>query len=340
MRWSKVAMATAVLLVFVLSQGLLSAREDQLVYKKKYAMGTVFEIAAYGPSPKHVSQAIDQAFKEVVRLDHIMSGYIPESDLSRINRTAHFRPEPIPHDLYQVIKQSLLYSRMSGGKFDITVGPLARAWKAEIQDGKPPSPAEEESLRRCVGWRNVTLIPPDKIELRSPCMAIDLGAIGKGYAVDRAAEVLRSYAIRRALISAGGSTIYGMGAPPGKQAWVVQLRDPTRKLNPEVRLNGNSVSTSEQTRDPEPHGAPFGHIIDPATGVPVRTAYSVSAVAPTATASDALSTTLLLMGPVNGKSLVSKLSQVAVLWISSQGKTETLSTGPRISISRNGGLNQ
>lgn len=339
MRWNKMVMATAALIVFVLSQGLLSAREDQLVYKKKYAMGTVFEIAAYGPSPEYVSRAIDQAFKEVIRLDHIMSDYIPQSDLSRINRTAHFRAEPIPHDLYQVIKQSLLYSRMSGGEFDITVGPLARVWKAEIQDGRAPSPAEEERLRRCVGWRNVTLIPPDRIEFHSPCMAIDLGAIGKGYAVDRAAAVLRSWGIRQALISAGGSTIYGMGSPPGKPAWVVRLRDPSGMLNPEVRLSGNSVSTSEQTRNPEPHGAPFGHIIDPATGVPVRTAYSVSAVAPTATASDALSTTLLLMGPVNGKSLVRKLSQVAALWISAQGKTETLSTGPRISVNHNDGLN-
>ena len=141
-------------------------------------MGTVFEIVAYGPSHSRTSLAIEQALKEVVRLDHVMSDYIPDSDLSRINRTAHFHPEAIPRDLYQVIQQSLVYSRLSMGEFDISVGPIARLWKAEIQDGIPPSKATEDKLRRCVGWRNVVLIPPDRIEFRSPCTAIDLGAIG------------------------------------------------------------------------------------------------------------------------------------------------------------------
>jgi FAD:protein FMN transferase len=334
MRWSKAVPASAALLVMVFAQAWPSVNGDQLVYRKKCAMGTVFEIAAYGPSPSRMSRAIDHAFNEVVRLDHVMSDYIPDSDLSRINRTAHFRAEPVPADLYRVIQQSFTYSRLSMGEFDITVGPLARLWKAEIRDGTVPSGAKEEKLRRCVGWRKVVLVPPDRVEFRSPCMAIDLGAIGKGYAVDRAAAVLRSYGIDRALISAGGSTILAMGSPPGRSAWVVHLRDPSGKLGPEVSLNGNSVSTSEQTHNPDPGKAPFGHIIDPAKGVPVKTSYSVSVVARTATASDALSTTLLLMGPAQGKMLVRKLQQVAAVWISAQGKAEMYSTGPRISMNR------
>jgi FAD:protein FMN transferase len=337
MRWNKTIPAGAILLVMFLAQAHASASGGQLVYRKKYAMGTIFEIVAYGPSPARTSRAIDQAFNEVLRLDHVMSDYIPSSDLSRLNRTAHFRAEPVPADLYQVIQQSLDYSRLSSGEFDITVGPLARIWKAEIRDGKVPSKAEEEKLRRCVGWQKVALVPPDRVEFRSSCMAIDLGAIGKGYAVDRAAAVLRSYGIKSALISAGGSTIYAMGSPPGQPAWVVHLRDPSGKLSPEVSLSGNSVSTSEQTRDPQHGSAPFGHIIDPAKGVPVRTPYSVSVVAGSATASDALSTTLLLMGPERGKSLVKKLPKVAALWISGQGKSEVCSTGPRISLGRSDG---
>jgi thiamine biosynthesis lipoprotein len=334
MRWNKAVPAGAVLLVVVAAQAWPSVHSGQLVYKKKYVMGTVFEIAAYGPSPSRMTRAIEQAFNEVIRLDHVMSDYIPGSDLNRINRTAHFRAEPVPADLYKVIQQSLVYSRLSGGEFDITVGPLARLWKAEIRSGNAPSMAKDEKLRRCVGWRKVVLVPPDRVEFRSSCMAIDLGAIGKGYAVDRAAAVLRSHGISRALISAGGSTFLAIGSPPGRSAWVVHLRDPSGKLGPEVSLNGNSVSTSEQTHDPEPGKAPFGHIIDPANGVPVKTPYSVSVVARTATASDALSTTLLLMGPARGKMLVRKLPDVAAVWISARGKSELLSTGPRISMNR------
>lgn len=337
MRWIKAFPASAALLAMVVTQAWPSVHGDQLVYRKKYAMGTVFEIVAYGTLPERTARAIEQAFKEVVRLDHVMSDYIPSSDLSRINRTAHYRAEPVPVDLYQVIQQSLVYSRLSAGEFDITVGPLARMWKAEIRDGTVPTEAEEENLRRCVGWRKITLTPPDRVEFRSPCLAIDLGAIGKGYSVDRAAAVLRSYGIQRALISAGGSTIFAMGSPPGRSAWVVHLRDPSGKLGPEVSLNGNSVSTSEQTNDPKPGKAPFGHIIDPAKGVPVKTPDSVSVVAGTATASDALSTTLLLMGPGRGKMLVRKLPQVAAIWISRQGKSEMFSNGPRISLNHAAG---
>lgn len=340
MRWNKLVPAGVALLVMVVVQAWPFAKGDQLVYRKKYAMGTVFEIVAYGPSPERTARAIEQTFKEVVRLDHVMSDYIPSSDLSRINRTAHYRAEPVPDDLYNVIQQSLVYSRLSAGEFDITVGPLARLWKAEIRDGTVPSQAEEDKLRRCVGWRKITLTPPDRVEFRSPCMAIDLGAIGKGYAVDRAAAILRSHGIRRALISAGASTFYAMGSPPGRSAWVVHLRDPSGKLGPEVRLNGNSVSTSEQTHDPEPGKGPFGDIIDPAKGVPVKTSDSVSVVARSATASDALSTTLLLMGPARGKALVKKLREVAAIWISRQGKSEMFSTGPRISLNHAAGQNR
>lgn len=329
--------AALALLGLVLAPTYASTQKEELVYRKDYAMGTVFEIAAYGSSPSRMSRAIDQAFKEVVRLDHVMSDYIPDSDLSRINRTAHYRAEPIPADLYKVIQQSLVYSRLSMGEFDITVGPIARLWKAEIEGGAAPSKAQEERLRRCVGWRKVVLLPPNRVEFRSSCMALDLGAIGKGYAVDRAAAVLRSYGIERALISAGGSTFYAMGSPPGKPAWVVHLRDPSSKLNPEVSLSGDSVSTSEQTQDPEHGSAPFGHIVDPAKGIPVKTPYSVSVVADSATVSDALSTTLLLMGPTRGKPLVRKLPEVAAIWISAQGKSEMLSTGPRISLEHSAG---
>ena len=340
MRWNKLVPSSVALLVIIVAQAWASAKGDQLVYRKKYAMGTVFEIVAYGPSPERTARAIEQAFKDVIRLDHVMSDYIPSSDLTRINRTAHYRAEPVPPDLYKVIQQSLLYSRLSAGEFDISVGPLARIWKAEIRDGTVPTEAEVEKLRRCVGWRKITLAPPDRVEFRSPCMAIDLGAIGKGYAVDRAAAILRSDGIRRALISAGTSTFYAMGSPLGGSGWTVHLRDPSGNLSPEVILSGNSVSTSEQTHDPEPGKAPFGDIIDPAKGVPVKAHYSVSVVAGSATASDALSTTLLLMGPARGKALVKKLPDVAAIWISRQGKPEKFSTGPRISVNYAPGKNR
>jgi thiamine biosynthesis lipoprotein len=334
MRWNRGCSGRTILqfLFLALTQAQVFAQTNQLVYRKEYAMGSVFEIAAYSSSPSRASRAIDKAFVEVIRLDHIMSDYDPSSDLSRINRTAHYRAELVPVDLYRVIQQSLAYSKLSNGKFDITVGPLSRLWKKETRGGSAPSAVQLKELLNCIGWQKVVLVPPDRVEFRSPCMALDLGAIGKGYAVDRAVTVLRSFGVKNALISAGGSTIYGMGSPPGLPAWVVHLRDPSKKLSPAVRLNGNSVSTSEQTRNPRPERTPFGHIIDPVKGIPITSPYSVSVVADSATESDALSTTLLLMGPAEGKAVLQGLPNIAAVWISSRGKSEYISNGPRISM--------
>ena len=255
------------------------------VHKKKYIMGTVFEIAAYDASPEHASEAIQKALEEVVRLDGVMSNYKPGSDLSRLNRNGHFHPETVSPDLYEAIRESLKYSRLSDGQFDITVAPLVDLWKAALGGGRAPSTEEQERLRDCVGYQKIQLLPPDRVKFHSPCMRIDLGSIGKGYAVDRAADILRSSGIKSALINAGESTIYGLGAPPGKKAWLVHLRDPSNKVDPEVLLYDNSVSTSEQTRPSLLGNDTAGHIIDPQTGRPVETACALSMVAKTGTAS-------------------------------------------------------
>ena len=123
-------------------------------------MGTVFEIVAYGESRLQLSDAVDLALQEVVRLDDVMSDYKPDSALSRLNHSSHSRPERVPPDLYRVIGEALQYSRLSGGKFDVTVGPLVNLWKAAIRGGQPPSSADEEKVRACVGYQKVELLPP------------------------------------------------------------------------------------------------------------------------------------------------------------------------------------
>jgi thiamine biosynthesis lipoprotein len=185
-----------------------------------------------------------------------------------------------------------------------------------------------------VGYQKIELLPPDRVQFHSPCTQIDLGAIGKGYALDRAADVLRSHGISRALLDAGGSTIVAMGAPPGQTGWLVHLRDPSNKMEPQVTLSDSSVSTSEQTPPSLLEREPAGHIIDPDKGVPLRTPFAVSAVANTGSASDALSTTLLLVGPEKGKDLVKNVAGVAAIWISSDGQTQQASSGPQILLSR------
>ena len=326
----------AVLLTFFLliSSFVESAENQVLVYKKKYVMGTIFEIAAYDQSSEHASRAIEKAFQEIVRLDDLLSNYKPDSALSSLNRSAHFHAEQVPSDLYRVIDQSVQFSRLSDGKFDISIAPLVNLWKAALRGDGTPSRAQQDEVRSCVGYQKIELLPPDRISFRSPCLQVDLGAIGKGYAVDRAAEVLRALGIRNALINAGGSTIFALGSPPEQTGWLVHLRDPSNKIDPQVMLKDGSVSTSEQTAPSLLGNDSAGHIIDPDTGMPLKTVFAVSAVSKTASASDALSTTLLLLGPERGKVLIKSMADVSAIWISHDAQVETVNGSPQILLGR------
>jgi len=321
MRWLKsAALASLTLAMLPLPSTLCLPQNSSFVHQKRYAMGTVFEIVIYDEDLPRADAAARAALDEVVRLDAIMSNYKPESDLSWMNRTAHFQPVRIPRELYESIEESLFYSRHSDGQFDISVGPLVDLWKAALAGGPLPTAADQASALRCVGYQKIELIPPDRIQFHSHCMRLDLGAIGKGYAVDRAAKILNARGIHRAYIDAGGSTIYGLGAAPGGNAWRVRLRDPSRKVGPEVMLINNSVSTSEQSAPSSLQGDKPGHIILPSTGKPLQTRYAISVTAPSATASDALSTTLLLLGPTKGAAMVKTLHNVSAIWVDSDGQ--------------------
>ena len=324
--------ATVLILLFLLVASHVHSENPTLVYKKKYVMGTVFEIAAYDASTERASKAIEAAFQEIVRQDDLLSNYKTDSALNKLNRSAHFHQEQVPRDLYRVIEQAIQYSRLSQGEFDISVAPLVDLWKAALGGGAMPSEKQQEKVRDCVGYEKIQLLPPDRVAFHSTCTQIDLGAIGKGYAVDHAGDVLRSAGICNALIIAGGSTILAMGSPPGQGGWPVHLRDPSHNIDPQVMLKNESVSTSEQS-SPSLLGidAP-GHIIDPNTGKPLKTDFAISAIAKTATGSDALSTTLLLLGPERGKQLLERMPDVAAIWISAKGQKEIVNQGSKISL--------
>lgn len=325
-RWA--AAWVAVLLLF--GSGAQSSDQQVLVYKKKYVMGTVFEIAAYAESSDYASATIDKAFEEIVRIDDLMSNYKPDSALSNLNRSAHFRNQKVPTDLYRAIERAVRFSKLSGGKFDITVAPLVNLWKAALAGDSTPTPEQRKQAQECVGYEKIELTPPDQVMFHSSCMQLDLGAIGKGYAVDRAGEILNSSGIRNAFINSGGSTILAMGSPPGQTGWMVHLRDPSHKIDPYVMLKDQSVSTSEQTTSSllEPESA--GHIIDPSSGAPIDTRFAVSVITPLGTPSDGLSTTLLLLGPAAGKPLVDTMSNVSAIWLSPKAEVETATNGVQI----------
>jgi FAD:protein FMN transferase len=267
----------------------------------RLSMACVYAIDAYGPDAALLAAAVTDAFDEVDRIDRLMSHYQPDSPLSRLNRDAAGKSVKVDAELFDFIVDAMRYTRQSDGAFDITVGPLMKAWGFFDGEGHIPSDAELEAARRHVGATHVTLNAASRtIRFDQPGVELDLGGIAKGYAVDRAAELLRARGVRAALISAGGSTIFGIGAPPGADAWEVAIQDPVdaRRNARMVRLKNRALSvagSSEKAFDVD--GVRYSHIMDPRTGRPVQGVLSVAVLAPSGTMGDALDDALFVLGP-------------------------------------------
>ncbi len=264
-------------------------------------MACVYAIDAYGPDASALPRVADEAFDEVDRIDRLMSHYKAESPLSRINREAAQHPVAVDAELFDFIAEAMRYNRESGGAFDVTVGPLMKAWGFFRGEGHMPSDVELDAARRHVGAAHVVLNPIDKtIAFDEAGVELDLGGIAKGYAVDRAVGVLRQrHVVAAALVSSGGSTIYGLGAPPGRAGWGVTIQDPidSRKTALTVTLRDRAVSVAGSSEKFFEHeGVRYSHIMDPRTGRPVQGMLSVAVLTDTGTAGDALDDALFVMG--------------------------------------------
>jgi thiamine biosynthesis lipoprotein len=280
----------------------------------------MFGIVAYHHSERDATRAATRAMEEIVRLDQVMSHFKADSHLSNVVREGRRGFVAVEPSLYEVINESIVFSRRSAGRFDVTIGPLLRVWKEAHANGRSPSPAEIASARRCVGYQHIEMGAPDRIRFHSDCLEIDLGGIGKGYAVDRAIAVLKSAGIRHALVNAGGSSIASIGAPPGGTGWPVRLGTSVAGRDT-LLLRDNSISTSQQVLVSHAfQPGSFGEILDPQSGAPTESRMAVSVVAPSATLSDALDTTLVLLTVEEGAKLLAPFADVSAIWVSPAGE--------------------
>ena len=270
------------------------------------AMGSAFSVAVYGDDRARMEGAVEAAFEEARRLDQMLSNYKPESELSAVNRLAAERPVEVSQELFDLLSACLEYSRGSQGAFDITVGPLMKIWGFYKGTGRLPHRAEVRDALERVGYGNILLDKANRtVRFRRPGVELDPGGIGKGYAVDRMVGVLKQSGIDAALVSASGSSIYGLGAPPGEKGWRVHIRDPKddNKSVAEVYLKDESMSTSgNYEKFFRAEGRVYSHIMDPRTGWPAQGVLSVSAVAPRTLDSEAWTKPLF----VNGRAWAAK----------------------------------
>jgi thiamine biosynthesis lipoprotein len=290
-------------------------------------MGTVFTIYLYAADNEQAAADFEMAFAEVDRLDATLSNYLPGSELSRINRNASQEAVTTDPEVFEFLRTSFDYARRSDGAFDISVGPLMRAWGFFRGQGHYPSDAELAQARTSVGWEKVTLDPASRtVRFQTAGMELDPGGIGKGYAVDQVVSLLRESGVQSALIDAGSSTIYALGAPPGKNGWPVQIPRPENRKRSvtTVLLRDTSLSTSgNYEKFFTLNGRLYCHIMDPRTGMPVEGMLQTTVIVPQATDSDALSTAMFVMGPARGAKLLQSLPSASGLWIMGRPKAAT-----------------
>lgn len=296
--------------------------EHKVTKVAQIVMGTLVEISAVGP-PSKTGPAIEAAFNELKRVENLTS-FHKSSDLTRLNTSSGEGLHKVDPELVDVIIRSLEFSALSNGAFDPTIGPVAQLWNFSGESG-PRLPAAEEIGKALllIGWEQVVVDKNDhSVSLPKQGMALDLGAIAKGYAIDRAAQKLRSLGVKAALINAGGDIVVYGAKEPGKP-WKIGVQDPRNPggVIAVAELTDKAMVTSgDYERFFEEDGKRYHHILDPGTGYPAEALQSVTIVADDGVTADALSTAVFVLGKEKGIALVDSLSNVAAMLVDAQGQ--------------------
>jgi FAD:protein FMN transferase len=281
------------------------------------AMATRFELVVHGTDEIRLRAAAESALDEIDRVEAQLSCYRPASQISHLNAHAASGPVRVDPALFDFLDQALRLHRLTDGAFDPTIGPLMRCWGFTRGEGRVPAPDELEAARQVTGMHWIELDPSRfTVRFRRAGVAIDPGAIGKGYAIEAAAEILIEAGVQSALIHGGTSTVRALGSPPDSDAWRVALprprwtvgqhngHDSPRSIAPAVdrplavvSLRDNAVSVSAVWgRIFETEAGTIGHVLDPRRGEPVRGAVMSAVITKSATVADAFSTALLVLG--------------------------------------------
>jgi len=245
----------------------------------------------------------DSAFELVHHLERQLSAYIPESDVCFINATAADRPARLEPRIYELLKTAQRIHRETEGAFDITTGPLVRAWGFFQREGRLPAPSELEEARERVGMEFVHLDDEThSVRFAKQGIEINLGGIGKGYVIDRVVESLRDWEVRCALVHSGQSSIAVIGKPPAvrrAEGWRLGVADPRddKQSLGALTLTDSTMSTSGNWKQFfKLEGKIYSHIIEARTGYPVRGMLSTTVIGRSAAETDALATAFFVMG--------------------------------------------
>ncbi len=294
------------LIATLLLATLLACAPSEKEHRRDYAvMGTEATCRIISDDRELAGEAFDQVDAVFDSVNTIMSTWSPDSEISRLNRAPADSAFTLSPWMVDCLHMSIRLQKRSAGAFDATAEPLMRLWGFYHREGRLPTPMEIAGARKSMGcfymddaW--------GKLTKQADATAFDLGGIAKGFAVKMCEAALRELGFTNALVDLGGNMAC-LGAPPGKEAWSVGIKDPLRKdqIFAKVELRDESVATSgSYERFVEIDGRRYGHIMNPATGQPAEGLLSATAIHQDAALADGLSTALYVLGPVGAKELL------------------------------------
>jgi FAD:protein FMN transferase len=298
-------------------------------------MGTLVGITLYAPDEPAATAAFRAAFDRIARLDAILSDYQPDSELNRVARTAVGRAVPVGEDLFAVLRASQELATATSGAFDVTQGPVIRLWREARKTARVPDP---EALREAAsrsGYRKLHLGTEDQtVRFDVPGMALDVGAIGKGYAASEAVEVLDRRGIGSALVAVSGDLAFS-AAPPGERGWRVAVYAddvPLQGVPRFLELTNAAVSTAGNAEQHvDINGRRYSHIIDPSSSTGLVDDIRVTVIAPHGLDADGLDTAVSVLGPEKGLALIESRPEAAALIVQRGASGTTVRQSSRFS---------
>ena len=306
-------------LLFLIAPSLLCAAT---VNDARGRMGSQFEITAVHPDPARAQAAIDSAYAEIDRIEALISEWRATSEISAVNRAAGDHPVAVSADTFELIRRSQKVSQLTNGAFDITWLSVGRLWDMKATHPEKPSQEAIEAALKDTGYRHVVLDATARtVYLDRPDTKIGFGGIGKGYAANRAAHVLRDAGVSGGIVNASGDLL-AFGTREDGAAWRIGIADPFHRDQTfaYIDLVNQAIATSgDYERFVVIDGKKYSHILDPRTGYPSEELRSVTIICPDAELADALATGVTVLGVERGLALVNRLKDVHAFLVDSEG---------------------
>ena len=290
----------------------------QIVYHKSLKlMGNLFQLSAMGDDENQANNCIDAGIAEIRRIEKLLTTFNEESETALINRYAGIKPVRVSEETFNIIERSIRISRVTQGAFDITYGSVdKRLWNFDMNLDELPDKITAKKMTRLINYRNILLDRNNlTVMLKEKGMRIGFGGIGKGYAADRARQVMRDKGVKSGVVNASGDLVT-WGLQPDGQPWSIGIVDPNAKdkIFSSLNITDMAIATSgNYEKFILVNGQKYSHTINPKTGLPIRGIKSVTIISKNAEIADAMATPVMIMGIVPGLNMINQMKGIEAI---------------------------